>query len=91
LTIAGNDFDMSKPDPEQFARVVLWHLAGLQADIANLNVRLDEIQTAVHNPASKALVQETEKQAAATQLFLYERSCNLAGLSAEPPTAPPEN
>ena len=35
---------MAKPNSEQFARVVLWHLAGLRAEMAELHARLARME-----------------------------------------------
>lgn len=54
---------MAKPDAEQFSRVVLWHLAGLRADVAEVQMQLLALETQAHG----GLIQEA-KQKARTQM-----------------------
>lgn len=53
---------MSNPNPEAFARLVLWHLTGLEARVQEIQMRLIRLeQTAgIHNPeAESALTRHT--------------------------------
>jgi hypothetical protein len=49
---------MPTPDAEEFARTVLWHLAGLRAEIASLNVRIHDLQEAAGRPITTEYVQQ---------------------------------
>src|SRR5438445_524096 len=60
---------MSKPDPDQFARVVLWHLAGLRTDVQSLETRLAELQ-GLQPPIPSEETRTTLKDQAREKLYL---------------------
>lgn len=82
---------MNKTDPEQFAKVVLWHLAGTRAEIAAIEVRLAVLEARVSGQIpSESVHQEWKKKTEAKQADLYLEACNQAGLRKDtPPFFPP--
>ena len=71
---------MTKPDPEAFARAVLWHLAGLRAEVASLHVQLHDLQEAAGRPITESFVQECIDRDRAKQRELYREACAEAGI-----------
>lgn len=50
-------------DPEQFARVLLWHLAGLRADVAELQMQILALETKAHGGQVQEAAQKARTQA----------------------------
>jgi hypothetical protein len=78
---------MTQPNPEQFAKAVLWHLSGLRADLASVKAQLDLIQDSMGMASSAEVLQAILERERQTQLKLFEEACRDAGFSVEPPTS----
>ena len=76
---------MERPSPEEFAKTVLWHLAGLRAEVASLHVQLLDLQEAAGRPISTAFAQECIDRDRAKQLELYLDACEQARIAPDPP------
>jgi hypothetical protein len=72
---------MPKPDAEQFARVILWHLAGLRADVCQLQDQVAELK-GEQPVASRTLRKKLNKQMHDT---LFSEALRECGLFKEPP------
>jgi hypothetical protein len=78
------------PDPEQFARAVLWHLAGARAELSALEVRFTLLEAHLAGKVpSEATGQEWARRIQAQQERLYLEACRAAGLQIEPPPSSP--
>ena len=81
---------MSQPNPEQFAKVLLYHLAGVRAEISAIEARLGALQAHLIGPESEAVRQEWAARVKAQQDRLYLEACEEAGLqTTSPPPSPP--
>jgi hypothetical protein len=78
---------MSKPDPEAFARAVLWHLSGLRAEVSSLHVAIHDLQERAGSPITASFVQECIARDRAKQRELYLEACAEAGV--DPDDGPP--
>jgi hypothetical protein len=76
---------MSQPNFEKIAKVLLWNVAGLQAEIASLKAQIDGLMKALGKPPSEEYVKFCEKQDAETQMQVFRDACAQAGLNDEPP------
>ena len=80
---------MSKPNPEQFAKVLLWHLAGTRADIAAIEVRLAALEERIAGKVSEETYEKWQARTKTLQAKLYLEACREAGLPTDqPPTFP---
>lgn len=75
-----------KPDPEQFARIVLWHLSGLRAEMVELQTRVAMLQPPV--PDEEIARRQNEVNALAKKT--YEEALKVAGLWPPPSNATPD-
>jgi hypothetical protein len=77
---------MSKPNPDQFAKVVLHHLAGLRADVLVVEAQLDEMRGRMPE-MSPDLRKQLRSE---TQARLYREALQEVGLqdSSQPPSPP---
>jgi len=71
---------MSQPNPQAFARAVLWHLSGLRAEVASLHVALHDLQERAGSPITPEFVQECIDRDRAKQRELYLEACYEAGI-----------
>jgi hypothetical protein len=71
---------MPTPDAEEFARTVLWHLAGLRAEVASLNVQLHDLQEAAGRPVTTEFVQKCVERDRKSQMDTYLDACKQARL-----------
>lgn len=80
---------MSAPDPEQFARTVLWHLTGLNARLQSLESRLiaNDIISGESDAASEDQMKRVTDE---LHQRLYREAIEAARLSS-PPTDDPGN
>jgi len=69
---------MAQPNPEAFARAVLWHLAGLRAEVASLHVQLHDLQEAAGRPIIESFVKECVERDRSKQKELYLEACEEA-------------
>jgi len=78
-------------DAEQFAKVVLWHLAGARAELAAIEVRLAVLETRLAaGVPSETVQQEWKRRTEKSQADLYLEACRQAGLQTDkPPFFPP--
>ncbi len=67
---------MPTPDAEEFARTVLWHLAGLRAEVASLHV----LQAAAGRPVTTEFVQKCVERDRESQMDTYLDACKQARL-----------
>jgi len=74
-------FAMPKPDPEQFARALLWHLAGLRADVLQIQAEIAELR----GDQPRAPKGFYEKKARETTTKLYSEAIHACGLEEQPP------
>jgi hypothetical protein len=74
---------MPKPDAEQFARIVLWHLAGIRADLIEMHSDIAQLQGRIaHYPSEKVRKADNLK----VRNDLYREALNATGLdSSRPP------
>jgi hypothetical protein len=84
---------MSQPDPRQFAKIVLWHLAGLRADRLELHMRLAELSAHVTGiPEEEVRIKWATKNHA-VQWKLYRDAVRDAAIEGDAPvrsTEPPD-
>jgi hypothetical protein len=81
---------MSEPNPDQFAKVVLWHLAGLRAELASMSTRLDTMEARVWGVPSEEVQKARKRWIQDQQNKLYLEGCSGAGLKKESsPLFPP--
>ena len=73
-----------KPNPEQFARVMLWHLSGLRAEMAELHVRLARMEDV---PMSDEELKQWQERTNQLRDKIYLEALELAGLEENPPSA----
>ena len=71
---------MSKPNAEEYARVMLWHIAGLRAEVASMHVALHDLQAQAGSPITTEFVQECIDRDRAKQREYYLDACHQAGL-----------
>ena len=82
---------MNTPDPEQFAKIVLWHLATMKTDVALLTAQVRILEVRLGRVPSDKEQKEWRKQRIKKQLQLFRESCQKAGLaSQDPPELPSE-
>ena len=76
---------MATPDPQAFAKSVLWHLAGLRADLyANQLLLVELLATQKQKPAVEIQAQ-WKLEVEAMREKLYREALRDAGLEDEPP------
>lgn len=78
---------MSNPNPEQFARVILLHLAGLRADVAELQIRFLGYAAKHDGIPSEAVQEEWKRRTKELTAKLYSEALTVAGLEELPPSA----
>ncbi len=71
---------MPTPDAEEFARTVLWHLAGLRAEVASLHVQLHDLQEAAGRPVTTEFAQKCVERDRESQMDTYLDACKQARL-----------
>jgi hypothetical protein len=69
---------MPTPDAEEFARTVLWHLAGLRAEVASLHVQLHDLQEAAGRPVTADFVKRCVDRDRQSQMETYLDACKHA-------------
>jgi hypothetical protein len=75
-----------KPDPNEFAKNVLWHLCNLRAEISTLKGQLDEIRkSVVLTPDQAKALTELEAVEESKHQALYRDACLYSRLSPGPP------
>lgn len=53
---------MKSPDPENYARVVLWYLSSLRADVHEIKLRIAKLEAAQFGIPDKAEQKKLQKQ-----------------------------
>lgn len=83
---------MAKPDEEKLAKVVLYHLASVRAEISAIEVRMATLEARLGGAVPSAEAQRQWKERTRTlQANLYAEACKEAGLQINtPPIFPPE-
>ena len=78
---------MSKADPEQFAKTVLWHLTKMQAELADARAEMDMVLSYIH-PEGISVELLKQRQAMTKQQWerMYKEACRQAGLSEDLPS-----
>jgi hypothetical protein len=76
---------MVKSNPEQVAKVLLWNVSGLRAEVASIKAQIDTFLDALGKAPSKEFVEEIHRTEDATQLVLFQDACKQAGLDSAPP------
>ena len=80
---------MGKPNAEQFARIVLWHLAALRADVATLQAQtLRGFERDVGSPLPPELRAEWQEWTRKIREKLYVESLKEAEITFQPPFPP---
>src|SRR5690349_5351826 len=59
---------MKKPDPDQFAKAVLWQLAGVRSELATARANIEMIQAKLGMPSSEKFVEECFARDAESQM-----------------------
>ena len=78
-----------KPDPNEFAKNVLWHLCGLRAEIGTLKAQLDEVRkSVVLHPDQAKVLTELEAQEHSIHHGLYQSACAYCKLQPGVPGTP---
>lgn len=72
--------DTPKPNAEGFARAMLWHIAGLRAEVTSLHVAIHDLQERAGSPISEAFVQECIDRDRKKQMEYYLDACREAGI-----------
>ena len=75
---------MPNPNPEQFARVLLWQIVSARFEIASLKAQIDALQHKLGHPPKES-AQESIQFERAQALKLYAEICEDIGLTPEPP------
>jgi hypothetical protein len=80
---------MSKPNPEVFAKQVLWALAGIQAQLVEVEAHL--VTHAAHADPNKIerLTAESAERRLARQKEIYEHLRKSVGIDVSPSDEPP--
>jgi hypothetical protein len=76
---------MKKPDAEQFARIVLWNLASIRADVVEFHTRLAMLEG---KPPSDESFQEQIEKTRALRDKIYFESLKVVGIDPQPPSTP---
>jgi hypothetical protein len=71
---------MTKPDPEQFAKAMLWHLTGLRADVAQIYVYLLEQKTMQTGKSHKDILDEWSAWTVPHHEKLYREALAASGM-----------
>jgi hypothetical protein len=72
---------MPTPDPEKFAKIVLWRLASLQAEVSELKLRMIELKALQENKgAVDGETNEWEQRWQALRKRLYREDIQKVGL-----------
>ena len=88
VALRNQECNMSKPDPQAFARSVLWHLAGLRADVYETKLLVVEALAHVSSGEAKKIQKKWKKQRDKMEKNLYQQALQAAQLEADPPTDP---
>lgn len=79
---------MSSPNPEQFAKLLLWHLTKLQSQLADTKAQLDCVLSELHPEGNSVeFLQDQQKAFELEWKRMYQEACREAGLSEGPPSA----
>jgi len=81
----GYPSDMNTPDLEKIAKVLLWSVSGLQAEIATMKAQIDGVMDALGKKPSSEYLNQVEKETSALQMDLFREACLNARLNDEPP------
>jgi hypothetical protein len=76
---------METPEQRAFARTVLWHLAGLRADVYETQLLVVEILAAQKNESAVTIQAKWAEESAEKRRGLYREGLRAAGLEYEPP------
>jgi hypothetical protein len=77
---------MSRPNPEQFARVLLWHLCRARAEIAILRGEVAAFRHRLGHPPPAGAEEESQQMIQEMALKLYQDACKEVGLPEAPPS-----
>lgn len=75
---------MKKTNPEEFARVMLWHLTGLRADLAQAQAYVLEHKAMLTGRTHQKLLDEWRDQSIPHHKKLYREALSAAGLQDAP-------
>ena len=73
----------TKPDPNEFARKMLWHIAGLRAEVRHVHMRLAELCASESGDSVQEVQKRWKKTCEDLQETIYLESVKEVGL---PPT-----
>jgi hypothetical protein len=77
---------MAKPDPEEFARKLLWHISGLRAEVRNLHMMFARFLAAESGHSEEEVQTKWKSDSEAQQKELYLQALEEIGI---PPESPP--
>lgn len=77
---------MPKPDPEEFARKVLWHISGLRAEVRNLHMMFARFLAADSGHSEEEVQTKWKKDCETLQKRIFLEAAKEVGI---PPEAPP--
>lgn len=77
-----------KADGVEFARVLLWNICSMRAEIATLKAQMGDLLSALEKSPSAEAIRQSENAEAQNQILLYRDACTLVGLPQEPPGTP---
>ncbi|MDR3459760.1 MAG: hypothetical protein P4N60_20215 [Verrucomicrobiae bacterium] len=74
---------MPKPDAEEYARKVLWHICGLRADVRHMQAKLAEYASMESGVPSKTILLKWQSDCQASQNEIYLDAVRDIGLPPE--------
>ena len=77
---------MTNPNPEEFAKSILWQLASVQADVYETQLLVVEILAKLTGIPAKEIQQKWKAETEASRERHYREALKRAGLHAEGPT-----
>lgn len=76
------------PDAEKFADVLLWHVAGLRADLADLHARVADLSSRLQAQPDPETDARWKKKTKEQRDQIYLEAMKVVGLKAQPPSPP---
>jgi hypothetical protein len=76
---------MPNPNPEEFARKMLWHISGLRAEVRNLHMMFARFLAAQSGDSEEEVQRKWKKDCKKLQEELYLQAAEEVGIPPEPP------
>jgi len=73
------------PDPLEFAKVLLWQISNMRAEIATLKLQIEDLQKALGHSQDSRTLRELELREQEIFQGIYQNACEAAKLD---PTTP---